>query len=533
MKRILLSFMANLLKVHEQNAIQELAAKGWSQRRISTELKVDRKTVRRYAKEGSKSPTISTAGSQGPTESKSPISTAGNCIGPELVIEALDKLQPRPGRPSLCDPHREVILAKMDLGLSAQRIYQDLAQERAFRGSYESIKRVVRLMREAAPERVWRIETEPAEEAQVDFGLGAPVVDEQGDKRRVWILRVVLSYSRKAYSEAVFQQTSENFVRCLENAFRSFGGVTKVINLDNLRAAVTRADWFDPELNPKLVAFCQHYGSTLLPCQVRKPEHKGKTESSIKYVKNNALKGRVFTSLTAQNEFLRDWEKNVADKRIHGTTREQVTTRFAHEQPQLLPLPPSLFPCFEEARRTVHRDSYVAVARALYSVPPEYIACRVWVRWDSREVRLFNERWEQIALHRRLEPGRFSECLGLGGGNGSLQKQQDYWLKRAAELGAPCGQWSRGLLERRGPIGLRSIIGLVGLLDQHSFKRLNQACAKALAQGAWRLRDVRTLLEQPPATQQKQFCFAQSHPLIRDLAEYGLFIQNQTYAQQP
>jgi len=47
------------------------------------------------------------------------------------------------------------------------------------------------------------------------------------------------------------------------------------------------------------------------------------------------------------------------------------------------------------------------------------------------------------------------------------------------------------------------------------------------------LRDVRTLLEQPPATQQKQFCFAQSHPLIRDLAEYGLFIQNQTYAQQP
>src|SRR4029079_1935852 len=99
--------MANLLKVHEQNAIQELAAKGWSRRRIAEELKVDRKTVRRYIRQGSKSPTISTAGSQMENDSKPPISTAGNSIGPELVIEALEKLQPRPGRPSLCDPHRE------------------------------------------------------------------------------------------------------------------------------------------------------------------------------------------------------------------------------------------------------------------------------------------------------------------------------------------------------------------------------------------------------------------------------------------
>lgn len=525
--------MANLLKVHEQNAIRELAAKGWSQRRIATELNVDRKTVRRYAEAGSKSPTISTAGSEVVGEPKSPISTAGNCAGPEVVTEALEKLRVGPGRPSLCDPHREVIVGKLELGLSAQRIYQDLVQERQFAGSYESVKRVVRLIREAAPQRVWRIETDPGEEVQVDFGLGAPVIDQHGNKRRVWILRVVLSYSRKAYSEGVFQQTTENFIRCLENAFGSFGGVTKVINLDNLRAAVSRADWFEPELNPKLLAFCQHYGCTLLPCRVRKPEHKGKTESSIKYIKNNALKARIFTSLAEQNQFLREWEKNVADQRIHGTTREQVMARFEHEQPKLLALPPSLFPCFEEARRTVHRDSYVSVARALYSVPPEYIGCSVWARWDGREVRLFNERWEQIALHRRLEPGRFSDCLGLGGGSGPLEKQQAYWLKRATELGAPCGQWSRGLLERKGPIGLRSVIGLVGLLDQHSFKRVNEACAKALAQGAWRLRDVRALLEQRQAAEQKQFGFAQSHPLIRNLAEYGLFIQNQTYAQQP
>jgi len=87
-------------------------------------------------------------------------------------------------------------------------------------------------------------------------------------------LRVVLSYSRKAYSEAVFHQTTENLIRCLENAFLAFGGVPKVLNLDNLRAAVQKADWCDPELNPKLMSCCRHYGCALVPCLPRTPEHK-------------------------------------------------------------------------------------------------------------------------------------------------------------------------------------------------------------------------------------------------------------------
>ena len=79
------------------------------------------------------------------------------------------------------------------------------------------------------------------------------------------LFRAVLSASRKGYSEAVWRQTSESFIRCLENAFRSFGGVPKTLVIDNLRAAVTRADWYDPELNPKVEEFCRHYGTVILP----------------------------------------------------------------------------------------------------------------------------------------------------------------------------------------------------------------------------------------------------------------------------
>ena len=164
--------MANLLKVNEQNTIQQLAAQGWSRRRIARELNVDRKTVRRYLASLGKSPTISTPGSTEPGEAKAPISTPEKESGAHLVTAALEA---EAGRPSLCDPHRARISAKLEVGLSAQRIYQDLISEVQFGGSYQSVKRFVRQLRKAQPERVWRIEVQPGEEVQVDFGSGAPV----------------------------------------------------------------------------------------------------------------------------------------------------------------------------------------------------------------------------------------------------------------------------------------------------------------------------------------------------------------------
>ena len=86
-----------------------------------------------------------------------------------------------------------------------------------------------------------------------------------GKRKRPHLFRVVLSHSRKGYSEVVWRQTTENFIRCLENGYRHFGGVPKNTVIDNLRAAVTRADWYDPEINPKVAEFCRHYGTVMMP----------------------------------------------------------------------------------------------------------------------------------------------------------------------------------------------------------------------------------------------------------------------------
>jgi transposase len=169
-------------------------------------------------------------------------------------------------------------------------------EENGFSDSYESVKRFVRKLRETRPERIYRLECQPGEEVQPDFGLGAPIDTGQGKSRRSWVLRMVLSYSRKAYSEAVSRQDTETFLRCLENGLRSFGGSPLLLNLDNMKSAILQADWFDPEINPKLADFCRHYKLHVVPCRPGKPEHKGKVERGVAYLRNNALKGRRFRS---------------------------------------------------------------------------------------------------------------------------------------------------------------------------------------------------------------------------------------------
>lgn len=77
---------------------------------------------------------------------------------------------------------------------------------------------------------------------EVDFGAGPMLVGADGKRYRTWILRMVLSHSRKGYTEAVRRQDTESFLRVLESSFRHFGGVTLTVNLDNLKAAVLRFD---------------------------------------------------------------------------------------------------------------------------------------------------------------------------------------------------------------------------------------------------------------------------------------------------
>jgi len=512
----------NQLKVSLQQKIIALAACGWSQRRIARELRLDRSTVKRYVPPPAAKPASNpTAGSDGskPTTAQNP--TTG-CEAPKPATGDNPTTGSASGPPSLCEPHRAEIERALGQGFSAQRIHQDLQIDHAFAGSYESVKRFVRQLAPGLALPFRRMESAPGEQMQVDFGQGSPVVDESGKRRRPHLFRAVLSHSRKAYSEVVWRQDTETFVRCVENAFRNFGGVTATVVVDNLKAAVLAPDWFEPNLNPKMADFARHYGTVVVPTAPYRPEHKGKVEAGVKYAQDNACKGRTFDSLGAQNQFLTEWERTVADTRIHGTVRQQVRTLFEAERPALRALPDSLFPSFTEARRKVHRDGHVEFERAYYSVPPEYLAREVWVRGESRLVRILNHRQEVIGVHARVEAGRFAttEAHIHAHKRHGVERGATYWLDRCRLIGPHCARWAEGLNAQRGAYGIRSLQGLVSLTKTHSPDAIEHAAGRAANCGTYRLRDLRRLIGDERNL--VQIDFLEAHPLIRPMDAYRL-----------
>jgi transposase len=555
--------MANRLEMANIQAILQLHALQWSHRRIARRLGIDRGTVAKTIRSAQAAPKPAKApsGSEGakpanlvhlpgpglpaaprggahceeseshpdPKPAKAPsgsdvgIRITTDTTGPPTRSDTSRSAASPPSR-SGCEPFREFILARLEQELSAQRIYQDLVAEQGYRGSYYSVRRFVQKLEARLPLPMRRMECAPGFEAQVDYGTGAPVIGPDGKRRKTHVFRIVLSHSRKAYSEASFRQTTDDFIGALENAFWKFGGVPQTVVIDNLKAAVKHPDWYDPELQPRLRTFCEHYGTVLLPTRPYMPRHKGKVERGVDYVKENALKARTFTSLDEQNRHLADWEATVADTRIHGTTRQHVGQVFAQvERSALRPLPADRFAFFHEGQRIVSRDGHIEVAKAYYSVPPEHLGRTVWVRWDARLVRVFNRHMQQITVHVRREPGRFNtqsahiapeKISGVERGARSL-------MAKVSLIGPSTTAWSQAMLTARGIEGTRVLLGLIALTKKHPRENIESACRAALSHGEFRLRALRALIARQPAVVQATLPFLDEHPLIRPLDDYA------------
>lgn len=159
-------------------------------------------------------------------------------------------------------------------------------------------------------------------------------------------------------------------------------------------------------------------------------------------------------------------------------------------------------------------------------MPPEYLSRTVWARWDGRLVRVFNHRFEQIALHVRREPGRFStQSEHLAPEKiSSLERGAKYLLDKAGQSGTHTRNWAEAMLAARGIEGTRVLQGLVNLARKHRSETLEKACQIALAHGAFRLRTIRKLLAREAVAQQQPLPFLDEHPIIRPLDNYARIV---------
>lgn len=335
-----LRLVDNMLSMEERDLIKELHAQGLSIKAIRRQTGHSRNTIRKYTR----------------------------CHDPPSY-------KPRPARPGKLDPYKEYICGRLGkYPLSAVRLFEEI-QEQGYTGGYTLVKDFVRAIKgTVGVQAIYRFETEPGKQSQVDWSEVARVkIDSRN--RKLYCFNMVLGYSRMRYIEFTLQTNTATFIQCHLNAFRYFGGFTREILYDNTSNVVIKRaiNASDSTFNSQFEDFYQHYGFTPRLCRITRAQTKGKVENVVKYAKDNFILGREFASLDDINARRWGWLEKVNSK-VHGTTHEIPKERLKHEN--LIPQDncPEYIVYRTETRK-ISRDCFVSYLANKYSVPYRY-ACR-------------------------------------------------------------------------------------------------------------------------------------------------------------
>lgn len=530
--------MTNILGDDRKRQVLALGRLGWPLRRIEQATGVRRETASAYLKAAGITiraarhrrppPKPASQVSIDPVMPAKGVSTDPGALPPDVVDVPAWPPPPTSRAPqaSACEPYRDIIELAVGRGRNAMAIWQDLVDQHGFPARYASVRRFVLTLRgQQPPEAHPIIVTAPGEEGQVDYGEG-PMVRHpvSGKYRRTRLFVFTLGFSRKSVRLLTFESSARRWAELHEETFRRLGGTPRVVVLDNLKEGVLTPDVYDPALNPLYRDVLAHYGAVALPCRVGHADRKGKVESGVGHAQATPLKGQRFERLDEGQAYLDHWETRWADTRIHGTTKRQVAAMFAEEQPQLLPLPLEPFRYYQYGTRTVHLDGCVEIAGAYYAPPPGWLGREIAVQWDDQHVRLLDPTTGTLLReHRRQARGR--HAIHPEDRSPRTPPTTLTLLSQAARAGAPIGTLCETIHRRDGALGVRRILGVLGLVKKHSAPVVADACTAALELGVADYRFVRRYLERhapPPLT------LRQVDPLIRELTHYRDVIARKT-----
>lgn len=262
-------------------------------------------------------------------------------IAAGLLDQPIETIQARykPRPPSLTKLERYTALIEARLAefprLSGTRL---LAECRAagYTGGISQLRAFVRHWR-PVPEPVIRFETEPGQQAQIDWA----------HCRLPWGVRyalvVVLGYSRLLWVQFYPRQDLATLMLGLDACFTAWGGMVRELLFDQMRSVLTRDDRLTGGSlvhNLELLRFARHWGCRVKVCRPYRAQTKGKVERPIRYLRDSFLYGRTFVSDADLNAQVLDWLATVANVRQHATTQWIPAEQFVDvERPHLLPMP--------------------------------------------------------------------------------------------------------------------------------------------------------------------------------------------------
>jgi len=343
-------------------------------------------------------------------------------------------------------------------------------------------------------------ETRPGEVAQVDFGRMGLVFDPEADKNRVLhALIVTLVSSRHQYVYLTHRQDLDALIAGVEEAWEFFNGVTRRLIIDNLKAAVIKADRYEPVFNRTFQEYSQHRGFIIDPAVARHPEGKAMVENQVKYVRENFFKGESFTDRAHAQREAERWCRTTAGLRLHGTTRKRPLLVFEQEeQAKLLPLSGERFDVPVWAVCKVHPDHHIRFKNALYSLPTRYVGRQVEVKGTRSLVRVYYQN-QLIKTHPKTAAGKRSTDFDDYPKEKSAYAMRDvaFYIRKAQGAGKKAGAFMAELLSGDVPWAyIRQAQQLLRLTDKYGAARVEAACARALAFGLMNVSRVERIIKQ-------------------------------------
>jgi hypothetical protein len=343
-------------------------------------------------------------------------------------------------------------------------------------------------------------DTAPGEVAEIDFGrLGMLWDPESKRKRLVWVLVIVLCYSRHCFIWPMFRQQLIDVIEGLEAAWAFFGGIPKYVVLDNFPAAVAGMDPLNPRLTRGFLEYVQYRGFFADPARVRHPQDKPKVENGVGFVKERFFKGGEFHGLADIRQQAKPWCLGTAGQRVHGTTRRLPLVVFQEEeQVKLLPWNGEPYDVPDWRNVRVHPDHHIAYRYALYSAPSTTCppGTDLEVRGDSKLVRLYH-RGVLVKVHprkprggRSTDPEDYPKEL-----TAYTLRSPNYMKRQLAELGEDVGLFAERLFSGPTPWSkLRQAQKMLRMGERYTPARLNAACHRALAVDLIDVRRVERIL---------------------------------------
>ena len=413
-------------------------------------------------------------------------------LHPDAVKRALETerfgRRMREQRPSMLDPFKPFILEVLDKHprLRASRIHQ-MVRARGYRGGVVTVRRYVRRIRPpAASEAFLRLETMPAEQAQVDWGSFGKLKVGHAE-RRLSCFVMVLGYSRALYARFTLDESLASFVRCHVLGFERFGGVPRTILYDNLKSVVLERVGEHVRFHPRILELAGHYHFAPKPVAPYRGNEKGKVERTIQYLRHSFFAARTFRDTDELNAQLETWADEVAHTRTHPTDPERRTVRemLENERGLLLPMPEHPFEHDLVLPVASGKRPYVRFDKNDYSIPHELARRPLTLVASEHQVRVV-EGTVVVATHRRsydrrqvIEDPAHLKAL-------AEKKRAAKELRGRDRLRVVCPSADRffeALAQRSKSLSHHSR-RLTQLLEQYDAETLESAIAEALERGA-------------------------------------------------